>query len=97
MDSIEFAYMVDFLYRVGYFDQEVPLLLEETNRVQDMIRMTAQSLPSTTQDLELESEDQTNIIEEVVSVEEEPEEELVKEEQMNAYNWERRMRNVVQD
>ena len=62
-----------------------------------MIRMTAQSLPSTTQDLELESEDQTNIIEEVVSVEEEPEEELSYEEQMNAYNWERRMRNVVQD
>ena len=97
MDSIEFAYMVDFLYRIGYFDQEVPVLLEETNRLQDMIRMTAQSLPSTKQDLELESEDQTNIIEEVVSIEEEPEEELSYEEQMNAYNWERRMRNVVQD
>ena len=41
-----------------------------------MIKLTAQSLPSTTQDLELESEDQTNIIEEVVSVEEESEEEL---------------------
>lgn len=97
MDSIEFAYMVDFLYRVGYFDQEVPLLLEETNRVQNMIRMTAQSLPSTTQDLELESEDQTNIIEEVVLVEEEPQEEPSYEEQMNSYNWERRMNNVVQD
>lgn len=97
MNSIEFAYMVDFLYRIGYFDQEVPVLLEETNRIQDMIRMTTQSLPSETQDLELESEDQTNIIEEVVSEEQEPEEELSYEEQMNAYNWERRMRNVVQD
>ena len=93
-DSIEFAYMVDFLYRVGYFDQEVPLLLEETNRVQDMIRMTTQSLPSVTQDVELESEDQTNIIEEVM---EEEEEELSYEEQMNAFNWERRVSNVVQD
>lgn len=98
MESVEFAYMVDFLYKIGYFEQKVPLLLEETNRVQDMIRMTAQSLPSQTQDLELESEDQTNIIEETMSQEEEPEEiELSYEEQMNSYNWERRMRNVVQD
>ena len=94
MSPLSQAFMVDFLYRVGYFDQEVPLLLEETNRVQDMIRMTTQSLPSVTQDVELESEDQTNIIEEVM---EEEEEELSYEEQMNAFNWERRVSNVVQD
>lgn len=99
ISSIEFAYMTDFLYRIGYFEQEVPVLLEETNRFQDMIRVVNQSLPSTTKDLHLESEDQTDIIEEVVSEEqqEEEEEELSYEEQMNSYNWERRIGNVVQD
>jgi len=58
-----------------------------------MIRMTTQSLPSVTQDVELESEDQTNIIEEVM----EEEEELSYEDLMNAFNWERRVGNVVQD
>ena len=103
MDSVEFAYMVDFLYRVGYLDTLDELdkdeFTENMESINSMLKMIPLKLPSESNEkVEVNSnEDQTDIIREVVEEEEEQEEELSYEDMMNSYNWERRMRNVVQD